>query len=333
MEPVSEDHSSTLTPTPHQESSQQNSPKDELPPPIPSPSPEEEQSSEDELICVSPTAPLSPVWSHLTARRKKVTTRDQLSSEENSSIYKLPSPNPSPTESSPVKGNDDEGEESDEIIITEEKPLPGLPKLKMIHRKPVLRKRPTGDQQEPVIHRITEDGEIVPSSRHDKEEEDITDSRNLTIEYRRNVTPPSERDIRGAITGERRVTSPGRGGSFSPEPSAAEKDISSGRKEIIRKTAQRTHRRNPQYRERGSRQHGSPSGSEGTTEANDSDSGSHVSAVGSTALRGEGTSRNESPTTQGIEGHDINRPKIVYRIQPIINEYLNTDGETSVEWK
>ena len=332
MEPVSEDHASTLTPTPHQESSQQNSPKDELPPPIPSPSPEEEQSSEDELICVSPTAPLSPVWSYLTARRKKVTTRDQLSSEDNSPIYKLPSPNLSPMESSPVKGNDDEGEESDEIIITKEKPLPGLPKLKMIHRKPVLHKRPTrdqqGDQQEPVIHRITEDGEIVPSSRND-EEEDITDSRNLTIEYRRNVTPPSERDIRGAITGVRSVTSPGRGGPFSPEPSAAEKDISSGRKEVIGKTAQRTPRRNPQYRERGSRQHGSPSGSEGTTKSNDSDSGSHVSAVGSTASSGEGTSRSECPTTQGIESHK----QIVYRIQPIINVYRNTDGETSVEWK
>ena len=319
MEPVSEDHASTLTPTPHQEFTQ-NSPKDELPPPIPSPSPEEEQSSEDELICVSPTAPLSPVWSHLTARRKKVTTKDQSSSEDNSPIYKLPSPNLSPTESSLVKGNDDEEEESEEIIIAKERPFPGLPKLKMIHRKPVLHKRPIrnqqGDQQELVIHRIKEDGEIVPL-------------------YRRNVTPPSERDIRGAITGVRNLTSPGRGGSFPPEPSAAEKDISSGRKEVIGKTAQRTPRRNPQYRERGSRQHGSPSGSEGTTEANanDSDSGSHVSAVGSTASRGEGTSRNETPTTQGIEGHDINRPKLVYKIQPIINVYLNTDGETSVEWK
>ena len=304
MEPVSEDHASTLTPTPHQEFTQ-NSPKEELPPPIPSPSSEEEQSSEDELICVSPTAPLSPVWSHLTARRKKVTTRDQSSSEDNSPIYKLPSPNLSPTESSLVKGNDDEGEESEEIIITKERPLPGLPKLKMIHRKPVLHKRPIrnqqGDQQELVIHRIKEDGEIVPL-------------------YRRNVTPPSERDIRGAITGVRSLTSPGRGGSSSPEPSATEKDISSGRKEVIGKTAQRIPRRNPQYRERGSRQHGSPSGSEGTTKANDSDSRSHVSAVGSTASSGEGTSKNKGPT-------------IVYRIQPIINVYLNTDGETSVEWK
>ena len=305
MEPVSEDHASTLTPTPHQESSQENSPKEELPPPIPSPSSEEEKSSGDELICVSPTAPLSPVWSHLTARRKKVTTKDQLSSEDNSPIYKLPSPDPSPTESSLVKGNDDEGEESEEIIITKERPLPGLPKLKMIHRKPVLHKRPIrnqqGDQQERVIHRITEDGEIVPL-------------------YRRNVTPPSERDIRGAITGVRNLTSPGRGGSSSPEPSATEKDISSGRKEVIGETAQRIPRRNQQYRERGSRQHGSPSGSEGTTKANDSDSRSHVSAVGSTASNSEGTGKNEGPT-------------IIYKIQPIINVYLNTDGETSVQWK
>ena len=239
MEPVSEDHSSTRTPTPHQEFTQ-NSPNEELPPPIPSPSPEEEQSSEDELICVSPTAPLSPVWSHLTAR-KKVTTRDQLSPEDNSPIYKLPSPNLSPTESSLVKGNDDDEEEREEIIITKERPLPGLPKLKMIHRKPVLHKRPIrnqqGDQQERVIHRITEDGEIVPL-------------------YRRNVTPPSERDIRGAITGVRSPTSPGRGGSFSPEPSATEKDISSGRKEVIGETAQPIPRRSQQHRERGSRQHG-----------------------------------------------------------------------------
>ena len=302
MEPVSEDHASTLTPTPHQEFTQ-NSPKDELPPPIPSPSSEEEQSSEDELICVSPTAPLSPVWSHLTARRKQVTTRDQSTSEDNSPIYKLPSPNLSPTESSLVKGNDgeEEKEESEEIIITKERPLPGLPKLKMIHRKPVLHKRPIrnqqGDQQELVIHRITEDGEIVPL-------------------YRRNVTPPSERDIRGAITGVRNLTSPGRGGSSSPEPSATEKDISSGRKEVIGKTAQRI----PQNRERGSRQHGSPSGSEGTTKANDSDSRSHVSAVGSTASNSEGTGKNEGPT-------------IIYKIQPIINVYLNTEGETSVQWK
>ena len=304
MEPVSEDHSSTRTPTPHQEFTQ-NSPRDELPPPIPSSSPEEEQSSEDELICVSPTAPLSPVWSHLTARRKKVTTKDQSSSEDNSPIYKLPSPDLSPTESSLVKGNDDEGEESEEIIITKERPLPGLPKLKMIHRKPVLHKRPIrnqqGDQQELVIHRIKEDGEIAPL-------------------YRRNVTPPSERGIRGAITGVRNLTSPGRGGSSSPEPSAAEKDISSGRKEVIEKTAQRIPRRNQQYRERGSRQYGSPSGSEGTTKANDSDSRSHVSAVGSTAASSEGTSKNEGPT-------------IIYKIQPIINVYLNTDGATSVEWK
>ena len=302
MEPVSEDHASTLTPTPHQEFTQ-NSPRDELPPPISSPSPEEEQLSEDELICVSPTAPLSPVWSHLTARRKQVTTRDQSTSEDNSPIYKLPSPNLSPTESSLVKGNDgeEEKEESEEIIITKERPVPGLPKLKMIHRKPVLHKRPIrnqqGDQQELVIHRITEDGEIVPL-------------------YRRNVTPPSERDIRGAITGVRNLTSPGRGGSSSPEPSATEKDISSGRKEVIGKTAQRI----PQNRERGSRQHGSPSGSEGTTKANDSDSRSHVSAVGSTASNSEGTGKNEGPT-------------IIYKIQPIINVYLNTDGETSVEWK
>ena len=301
MEPVSEDHASTLTPTPHQEFTQ-NSPREELPPPIPSPSPEEEQLSEDELICVSPTAPLSPVWSHLTARRKQVTTRDQSTPEDNSPIYKLPSPDPSPTESSLVKGNDDdEGEESEEIIITKERPLPGLPKLKMIHRKPVLHKRPIrnqqGDQQERVIHRITEDGEIVPL-------------------YRRNVTPPSERDIRGAITGVRNLTSPGRGGSSSPEPSATEKDISSGRKEVIGKTAQRI----PQYRERGSRQHGSPSGSEGTTKANDSDSRSHVSASGSTASGSEGISENKGPT-------------IIYKIQPIVNIYLNTDGETSVAWK
>ena len=303
MEPVSEDHSSTRTPTPHQEFTQ-NSPKDELPPPIPSPSPEEEQSSEDELICVSPTAPLSPVWSHLTAR-KKVTTRDQLSPEDNSPIYKLPSPNLSPTESSLVKGNDDDEEEREEIIITKERPLPGLPKLKMIHRKPVLHKRPIRnqqvDQQELVIHRIKEDGEIVPL-------------------YRRNVTPPSERDIRGAITGVRNLTSPGRGGSSSPEPSATEKDISSGRKEVIGETAQRIPRPNQQYRERGSRQHGSPSGSEGTTKANDSDSRSHVSAVGSTASNSEGTGKNEGPT-------------IIYKIQPIINVYLNTEGETSVQWK
>ena len=300
MEPVSEDHSSTRTPTPHQEFTQ-NSPKDELPPPIPSPSPEEEQLSEDELICVSPTAPLSPVWSHLTARRKQVSTRDQSTPENNSPIYKLPSPNLSPTESSLVKGKDDEEEESEEIIITKERPLPGLPKLKMVHRKPVLHKRPIrnqqGDQQELVIHRITEDGEIVPL-------------------YRRNVTPPSERDIRGAITGVRNPTSPGRGGSSSPEPSATEKDISSGRKEVIGKTAQRI----PQNRERGSRQHGSPSGSEGTTKANDSDSRSHVSAVGSTASGSEGTGKNEGPT-------------IIYKIQPIINVYLNTEGETSVQWK
>ena len=300
MEPVSEDHSSTRTPTPHQEF-MQNSPRDELPPPIPSPSPEEEQLSEDELICVSPTAPLSPVWSHLTARRKQVTTRDQSTPEDNSPIYKLPSPNLSPTESSLVKGKDDEEEESEEIIITKERPLPGLPKLKMIHRKPVLHKRPIrnqqGDQQELVIHRIKEDGEIVPL-------------------YRRNVTPPSERDIRGAITGVRNLTSPGRGGSSSPEPSATEKDISSGRKEVIGKTAQRI----PQNRERGSRQHGSPSGSEGTTKANDSDSRSHVSAVGSTASGSEGISENKGPT-------------IIYKIQPIVNIYLNTDGETSVQWK
>ena len=301
MEPVSEDHASTRTPTPHQEFTQ-NSPRDELPPPIPSPSPEEEQLSGDELICVSPTAPLSPVWSHLTARRKKVTTKEQLSSEDNSPIYKLPSPDPSPTKSSLVKGNDDEGEESEEIIITKERPLPGLPKLKMIHRKPVLHKRPIrnqqGDQQERVIHRITEDGEIVPL-------------------YRRNVTPPSERDIRDAITGVRSPTSPGRGGSSSPEPSATEKDISSGWKEVIGEATQRIPQ---QYRERGSRQHGSPSGSEGTTKANDSDSRSHVSASGSTASGSEGISENKGPT-------------IIYKIQPIVNIYLNTDGETSVAWK
>ena len=147
MEPVSEDHASTLTPTPHQEFTQ-NSPRDELPPPISSPSPEEEQLSEDELICVSPTAPLSPVWSHLTARRKQVTTRDQSTPEDNSPIYKLPSPNLSPTESSLVKGKDDEEEESEEIIITKERPLPGLPKLKMVHRKTgspqETNKKPTG---------------------------------------------------------------------------------------------------------------------------------------------------------------------------------------------
>ena len=299
MEPVSEDHSSTRTPTPHQEFTQ-NSPNEELPPPIPSPSPEEEQSSEDELISVSPTAPLSPVWSHLTARRKRVTTKDQLSPEDNSPIYKLPSPNLSPTESSLVKGNDDDEEEREEIIITKERPLPGLPKLKLIHRKPVLHKRPTrsqqGDQQERVIHRITEDGEIVPLYRH-------------------NVTPPSERDIRGTITGVRSATSPGRGGSSSPEPSATEKDISSGRKEVIGEAAQRI----PQHRERGSHQQGSPSGSEGATKANDSDARSHVSA-GSTTSGSEGASKNEGTT-------------IIYKIQPIINVYLNTDGATSVEWK
>ena len=45
-----------------------------------------------------------------------------------------------------------------------------------------------------------------------------------------------------------------------------------------------------------------------------------MSASGSTASGSEGISENKGPT-------------IIYKIQPIVNIYLNTDGETSVAWK
>ena len=54
---------------------------------------DDELSSENEIICVSPTAPLSPVWSYLTAKGKKDTTRDQPSKGE-SSTEDEPSPGP-----------------------------------------------------------------------------------------------------------------------------------------------------------------------------------------------------------------------------------------------
>ena len=106
--------------------------------------------------------------------------------------------------------------------------------------------------------RITSGGAIIPSSQQrsegekEEEEEEInTDSRNLTTECRRNVTPPGESDIQGAITGGNRFfTSRRRGGSLSPEPSTSEKDISSGRKEVKQENACKFCRRNPQYRKR-----------------------------------------------------------------------------------
>ena len=317
---------------------------------------DDELSSENEIICVSPTAPLSPVWSYLTAKRKKNTTTDQPIKGESSTEDELPPPIPSPgpndeqsrgsspsntspvTPESPiwspslVKGNEGAKEEitapRDGIRIVEKKLAPNLPKLKMIHRKPVLKK---GGKCQPIM-RITSRGAIIPSSQQSSEsekEEGNEDSRNLKTKYRRNVTPPGERDMRGTITGGDGSTSQMRGGSISPEPSTSEKDISSGRKEVRQEYPCQFCSRNPEYRKGDSRQYGSSSGSEGTTSTDDSEP--RVSVNGSTSSRDKGSRRSSTSIT--TKSKSQRRRKRKNKMQPVINIYVHFNKESTVEWK